>query len=45
MLATGVIKELNSPWASKPGGSFRLCMDYRYLNAATRKEVFPLPSP
>ena len=48
MFTTGVIEESNSPWASpivmvhKPDGSLRFCVDYRNLNAATRKDVFPL---
>ena len=45
MLATGVNEELNSHWASpvvllcQPD---RFCMDYRNLNAATQKDMFPL---
>ena len=48
MLAENVIQESTSPWASpivltkKKDGSLRFCVDYRRLNAATRKYVFPL---
>ena len=44
-----VIRNLCSPWASqvvlvpKPGGKLRFCGDYRQVNAATKKNVFPLP--
>ena len=45
----GVIQPSSSPYASpivivrKKDGSIRLCVDYRKLNAVTRKDAFPLP--
>lgn len=48
-LSKGFIRVSNSPAASpvlfvkKPGGGLRFCVDYRALNAITRKDRYPLP--
>ena len=49
LLDSQIIRESCSPYASpivlvkKKDGKLRLCVDYRQLNAKTRKDAFPLP--
>ena len=49
MLDSGVIVPSNSEWASpsvlirKKDGTVRWCIDFRAVNAVTRKDAFPLP--
>ena len=49
MLEAGVIRPSISSWAAAPvlvrrkDGKVRWCIDYRALNACTRKDVYPLP--
>jgi hypothetical protein len=48
-LENGLIKASSSPYSSpcffvkKKDGSLRMCVDYRKLNAATKKNRYPLP--
>lgn len=49
LLLGGVIQHSNNPYSSpvilvkKKDKTWRLCIDYRHLNALTRKTKFPLP--
>jgi len=49
LLDKGFVRASNSPAASpvlfvrKPGGGLRFCVDYRALNAITKKDRYPLP--
>eukprot|EP00731_Ephydatia_muelleri_P030863 Em0022g377a len=49
MLEKRVIQPSDSPWSSpiilvkKKDGSVRFCIDYRKVNAITRKDAYPLP--
>ena len=49
LLARGIVEPSESSWASplvpvrKKNGKLRLCIDYRAVNACTRRDSFPLP--
>ena len=49
MLESGVIEPSDSPWASpgclvkKKDGTFRFCVDYRRVNAVSKRDAFPIP--
>ena len=51
MLKKNVISPSKSPWVSsivlvkKKDGTSRFCVDYRQVNAVTRKDAYPLPKP
>ena len=49
MLVSGVVTPSNSPWNSpvvlvaKPSGEQRFAIDFRKLNAVTKKQAYPVP--
>lgn len=49
LLEKGIIRNSESPWnapivvVKKKSGEIRLCIDYRKLNAVTKRPIFPIP--
>ena len=49
LLKNDLIEKSNSNWSSpcllvpKPDGSYRMCTDYRKLNAVTKTDTYPIP--
>lgn len=50
MLDQEIIEPSSSEWASpivivrKANGGYRFCLDYRKVNAVSRKDAYPLPN-
>ena len=49
MIVAGIVKPSDSPWNSpvvlvaKPSGEYRFAIDFRKLNAVTKKQAYPVP--
>lgn len=50
LLANDIIRPSDSPWnapiviVAKKNGDIRMCVDYRRLNAITKRSVYPIPA-